>query len=325
MAKSARFIHRAFTLLCHASRFYSKVCSSSSLLLPHPRVVCSMSPVFSRLTLRPSAPVLCCLQDSVTRGRLAVRVLIIIYVLHVMACGHWFLTAVEKCLFMRHRSSEIVFDFSPSLFPGVCIVLDLLFCIHLGALKKRHVLLRQEAPLWITSRRTYLNTDSLCYVVECTYVFALKPIGLDQSSFSAAFVGESPMSSWVCHWKPFWILVGDSFKKKPCWKSGSSEVTSILNEQAPKDNSVLQSTHYSDCIPWTTKISKQCDHVPMSPRYLTTNLIFGNNWKYHRHHYGHSPNFLVPFPNAWNCHFQIMQSCEATRILSPSGSDHFTT
>ena len=37
---------------------------------------------------------------------------------------------------------------------------------------------------------------------------------LDQL-FDAIFVIEFPMLSWVCQWKPFWIAVGDSFKKSP--------------------------------------------------------------------------------------------------------------
>ena len=65
-----------------------------------------------------------------------------------MACGHWFQAAVEKCLFKRRRNlkvllpREIVFELSPSLFPGVCTVLHLLFLVRLGVLKKRYVLLR---------------------------------------------------------------------------------------------------------------------------------------------------------------------------------------
>ena len=35
----------------------------------------------------------------------------------------------------------------------------------------------------------------------------------DQFSFVATFVVEFPMPSWVCQWKPFWIPVGESFKK----------------------------------------------------------------------------------------------------------------
>ena len=35
----------------------------------------------------------------------------------------------------------------------------------------------------------------------------------DQSSFVAAFVVEFLMSGWVCQREPFWIPVGESFKK----------------------------------------------------------------------------------------------------------------
>ena len=60
------------------------------------------------------------------------------------------------------------------------------------------------------------------------------------------------------------------------------------------------------------------------PRYLATNLTFGNDWRHHCPHCGHGPNATsyirnssVLFPNAWNCPFRVMISCQATRILFP--------
>ena len=72
------------------------------------------------------------------------------------------------------------------------------------------------------------------------------------------------MSGWVCQWKPFWIPVGDSFKKAFMeeWVFISDE---LADEQAPIDDSVLHSTDYSDCIPGTNRISKPCDLVPCEP------------------------------------------------------------
>ena len=132
------------------------------------------------------------------------------------------------------------------------------------------------------------------------------------------------MSGWVCQWKPFWIQVGDSFKKASMeeWVFISDEHTDQL---ASIDDSVLQSTDYSDCIPGTTRISKHCDPVPCEPTIpLRQSFFFGNDWRHHCLHCGHSPNATsyirnssVPFPNAWNCPFRVMQSCQATMILSP--------
>ena len=61
------------------------------------------------------------------------------------------------------------------------------------------------------------------------------------------------------------------------------------------------------------------------PRYLATNFTFGNDWRHHCPNCGHGlpnatpyiRNSSVPFPNAWNCLFRAMISCQATRILSP--------
>ena len=61
------------------------------------------------LTLRHFAPVCCCHQDSLTRGRLAFEqeVVRVSYshsprlVLHVMTYGHWFQATFEECLFKR--------------------------------------------------------------------------------------------------------------------------------------------------------------------------------------------------------------------------------
>ena len=65
-----------------------------------------------------------------------------------MACARWFQAAFEKRLFKRCRNlkvlqlREIVFEFSLSLFPAVCTVLDHLFWVRLGALKNCYILVR---------------------------------------------------------------------------------------------------------------------------------------------------------------------------------------
>ena len=92
----------AFTLLCHAFRFSLKGCSLffSFVVLPTRRLL-DVSCLLG-LTLRPSAPVFCCHQDSLTRGRLAFEQEAVRassfqsprLVLHVMACGYWFQAAV---------------------------------------------------------------------------------------------------------------------------------------------------------------------------------------------------------------------------------------
>ena len=198
------------------------------------------------LTLRPSAPVCCCHQDSLTRGRLAFEqeAVRVSYahsprlILHVMACGYWFQAAVEKCLFKRRRNlnflqpREIVFEFSPSLFSGVCTVLDHFFWVRLGALKKCCVLMRWEClpPLWITIRRAFFNTESFCRVwftqLRASHLAIASsceaPICLCGDSFpcQVGFVNGNPSGSRL-----------EIRSRKPLWKSGSSSAMNLLMDR----------------------------------------------------------------------------------------------
>ena len=52
----------------------------------------------------------------------------------------------------------------------------------------------------------FLKTVSLCHVCLCKYLLPFFAIASTEASLC-------PMSGWVCQWKPFWILVEDSFKK----------------------------------------------------------------------------------------------------------------
>ena len=124
------------------------------------------------------------------------------------------------------------------------------------------------------------------------------------------FVIGNPSGSWL-----------EIHSRKPLWKSGYEHT----DEQAPIDDSVLQSTDYSDCIPGTTRISKQCDPVPCEP----TIPPFGNDWRHHCLHYGHGPNatsFInvnsVPFLGVWYYRFQMMKSCPVTKNLTPQEQIH---
>ena len=76
------------------------------------------------------------------------------------------------------------------------------------------------------------------------------------------------MPSWVCQWKPFWIPVGESFKKafleEWVFVGGDSS-----DEQNVMDFPVLHSTDHTDCIrddhPPTPRPSRQPDSLPWKP------------------------------------------------------------
>ena len=72
------------------------------------------------------------------------------------------------------------------------------------------------------------------------------------------------MPSWVCKWKPFWIPVGNSFKK-----AFVEEWVFISDEPSDGPNTVevsmLHKTDHSDCIPETPRISNQFGSLPWEP------------------------------------------------------------
>ena len=101
---------RAFMLSCHVFLVSLKVCSSFFFCVVLPtRCLLDVSRLLG-LTLRPSAPVFCCHQDSLTRRRLAFEQEAVRVssshsprlVLHVVACARWFQASVETCLFKRY-------------------------------------------------------------------------------------------------------------------------------------------------------------------------------------------------------------------------------
>ena len=72
------------------------------------------------------------------------------------------------------------------------------------------------------------------------------------------------MPRWVCQWKPFWIPVGESFKKafleEWVFVGGDSS-----DGQNVMDFPVLHSTDHADCIPETPRPSRQFDSLPLEP------------------------------------------------------------
>ena len=91
----------------------------------------------------------------------------------------------------------------------------------------------------------------------------------DQSLFVAAFVVKFPLPSWVCQWKPFWIPVGESFKKAFLEEwifigDDSSDEYRVTDFPV-----VLYSTGNTDYIrddhPPTPRPSRQPDSLPWKP------------------------------------------------------------
>ena len=113
-------------------------------------------------------------------------------------------------------------------------------------------------------------------------------------------------------------------QKRPSWRSGTSSAATLLTDITLWIS--LCSTAQTTLIAYL----KHPDHRDSSilflgnPRGLKIRPILGNELRHHCLLYGHGPNatsFIhdnsVPFPNAWNCLFQMMKSCAATKMLSP--------
>ena len=138
------------------------------------------------------------------------------------------------------------------------------------------------------------------------------------------------MSGWVCQWKPFRIPVGDSFKKAFVeeWVFISDEPA---DGQATLEDSVLQSTDHSDCIPRTTRISKQCDPVPCEPTKPRDKAYFWERleaplpplWPRSKCNFIH-PQQLSPFLERLELPFSSDAILSGYEDLVSSGTDHFT-
>ena len=179
-------------------------------------------------------------------------------------------------------------------------------------------------PLWITIRRTSSRLFRCVVLLSaCTCLLS------NQSDLISPFfffgVGATFAVHLLCE---VGFVIGNPsgssleiLGRKPLWKNGDSSVMSILMNRSPIDDPVFQSTYYSDCILGTTRISKQCDPVPCETTIPRDQPHIGNDWRHPlrswpRCNFIH-PQQLSPSPNAWNCPFPTMISCQATWILSP--------
>ena len=150
---------------------------------------------------------------------------------------------------------------------------------------------------------------------SCTYVVTFKPMApFGKSLVVAVFVVEVPMPSWVCQWKPFWIPVGESFKK--AFLEEWVFVGDSSDEQKVTDFPVLlHSTCHTDYIrdghPPTPRPSRHPVSLPWEPTRPQDKTYF---WE--RIEAPLPP--LQPRPRCnFNCPFQMMKYCQATKMLSP--------
>ena len=138
------------------------------------------------------------------------------------------------------------------------------------------------------------------------------------------------MPSWVCQWKPFWILVGESFKKvfleEWVFVGGDSS-----DEQNVMDFHVAHSTEHTDCIPETPRISRQFDSLPWEPTKPQDKAYFRERTEAPlppsrprpKCNFIH-PRQLSPFPERMELPFPSDKILSGYEDIVSSGTDQFT-
>ena len=155
----------------------------------------------------------------------------------------------------------------------------------------------------------------------------------DQSSFVASFVVEFPMPCWVCQWKPFWILVGKSFNKKPSWRSGFLRAT-ILPTNKELRISLCSYTALATQITYVMMFLQHPDQrgsPVLFPGNLTSPRIrptFGNELRHHCLLLRHKCNFILPrqlspFPERLELPFSSDEILSSYEDIASSGTDQF--
>ena len=167
-----------------------------------------------------------------------------------------------------------------------------------------------------------------CVVIfSCIYVVTFKPM----PHLTSPCLLLSLLLSFLCQAGMSMETLLDSSwgnrSKKPTWTSGFSQVTTLPTNKELR-NSLCSYTALATQITYVMIILQHPDHRD-SPILFPGNLrgskirpTFGNELRHHCLLYGpDATSFIrdssVPFLSAWNCPFQVMKSCQATKILSP--------
>ena len=120
--------------------------------------------------------------------------------------------------------------------------------------------------------------------------------------------------------------------RKPLWKSGSSSAMNLLTDRTLVEDSVLQSTDHSDCIPGTTRISKQCEPAPCESTKPQDKANFWEPFEAPlpplrprpKCNFIH-PRQLSPFPERLELPFSNDEILSGYEDIVSSGTDHFTS
>ena len=192
-------------------------------------------------------------------------------------------------------------------------------CLHrsrpfiVGTLRRAQKVLRllalRVSPTIVENDSTnFLKTVSLCRACLCKYMLPFQPLHPRRRRFvpcQVGFVNGSPSGSQ-----------SKTHSRKLIWKSGSLSGMYLLKGQAPQIR-VKSSPRLLGCRTLPLRYFGSL-RSPMIKN------VFWNELMHHCLRCGHDQNVIsfirnssVPFPNAWNCPFRAMISCQATKNSNP--------
>ena len=142
---------------------------------------------------------------------------------------------------------------------------------------------------------------------------------------------ESPMSGWICQWKPLSIPVGDTFQKA-CLEVGyelmmgsTSDPGENCIEAVPTADvsTMVRGTEKTYIVPsGTNNLWKRLQHrdqwgslMLLLGTFLDARVLHPSGKE--RKHQCLTKSSSVLFLNAWSCRFHVKISCRAVRMWSP--------
>ena len=142
------------------------------------------------------------------------------------------------------------------------------------------------------------------------------------------------MPSWVCQWKPFWIPVGESFKKVYLEEWIFTGDDSSDEQRATDIPVLLHSTGNTDYIrddhPPTPRPSRQPDSLPWEPTRPQDEAYFGSELRHHCLLYGPDATSSIQDSSVPFLSERLELPFSSDEILSgyedvvSSGTDQFT-
>ena len=121
---------------------------------------------------------------------------------------------------------------------------------------------------------------------------------------------------------PVWGIVQKAFLEECVFMGDDPSDEQRVSDFLVLIHSTGNTDYTRDVHPPTPRPARQPDSLPWESTRPQDKAYFWERIEAHCLLYGpNATSFTqgssVPFLNVWNCHFQVMKSCQATKILSP--------